>query len=304
MSPETAPDTAPSAEDVRVVVCLSGGIDSTVLLYDLRNRGHEVIGFGVDYGQRHRRELEAAKAICADLGIRYVTANVSAPFLGSELTDGRGGPVVPNRNMMLIALAGATAVSHDAQAVAIACHAGDYRLFPDCRPEFLDALAVALKSGSGVELLRPYVHSEKAQIVADGIELGVPFDLTWSCYHGGEQPCGSWRQKKRERWCLRNALRVTPLRTFLCRHRSPCLSSRRHRDALSRRSCSLTHVIDADRIAAAPYAGITPSVRRTFTACWARAAFSRNGQEYACPRPATTPIQLCAEHHQEIVGTT
>src|SRR5437763_1761356 len=88
------PDERQVAEYERVVVCLSGGIDSTVLAYDLRSQGSDVIGFGVDYGQRHRRELDAAKALCADLGIEYVIATVDAPFMGSELTDGRGGPVV------------------------------------------------------------------------------------------------------------------------------------------------------------------------------------------------------------------
>lgn len=94
----TAQGPAHNAETVRTVVAHSGGIDSTVLVYDLLAQGHEVIGFGADYGQRHRRELESAKAICADLGVEYIVATVDAPFLGSELTDGRGGVLVPNRN--------------------------------------------------------------------------------------------------------------------------------------------------------------------------------------------------------------
>lgn len=180
----------PLADGVRVVVCLSGGIDSTTLVYDQLAAGAEVVGFGVDYGQRHVRELEAAKSICADLGIEYVVATVRAPFAGSELTDGRGGPVVPNRNMVLLSLAAATAISVGAQSVAIGCHAGDHRLFPDCRPVFLDAAWQTLKAGSGIGLLRPYVFKTKAEIVARAIELGVPFEKTWSCYAGGEQPCG------------------------------------------------------------------------------------------------------------------
>ncbi len=174
----------------RTVICLSGGIDSTVLLYDLRAQGHECVGLGVDYGQRHRRELEAAAAICDDLEVPYVVAKVDAPFLGSELTDGRSGVVVPNRNMTLLSLAGAVAVSHQADNVAIACHAGDGRLFPDCRPAFLEEAFRALKKGSGLSLLYPYVTRSKAQIVELGVSLGVPFDRTWSCYRGGERPCG------------------------------------------------------------------------------------------------------------------
>lgn len=185
------PDEATRDADYeRVIVAYSGGIDSTVLVYDLLAQGSEVVGFGVDYGQRHRRELDAAKAICADLGIEYVVAQVNAPFMNSELTDGRGGVVVPNRNMMLISLAAATAISYGAEAVAVGCHAADAELFPDCRPAFLDAAWQVLRTGTGIGLLRPYVHLSKLQIVEKGMALGVPFDRTWSCYRGGETPCG------------------------------------------------------------------------------------------------------------------
>lgn len=94
--------------------------------------------------------------------------------------------------MVLIALAAATALSHDAGAVAVGCHAGDAALFPDCRPTFLDAAWQVLdKATEGrVRLLRPYAHKAKAEVVARGVKLGVPFERTWSCYRGGEQQCG------------------------------------------------------------------------------------------------------------------
>jgi 7-cyano-7-deazaguanine synthase len=175
----------------KVIVAHSGGVDSTVLVYDQLASGSEVVGFGVDYGQRHRRELEAAKAICADLGVEYLTASVAGPFGGSELTDGRGGVVVPNRNMVLIALAGAAAVSLGAGYVAVGCHKGDHDLFPDCRPVFMEHMWSALRKGAdGVRLLTPYVTLTKLEVVSRGVELGVPFDRTWSCYRGGEAPCG------------------------------------------------------------------------------------------------------------------
>lgn len=176
----------------RAVICHSGGIDSTVLLYDLRAQGYDVIGFGVDYGQRHVRELVVARAICGELGVPYMTATIATPLVNSDLIDGRGGPVVPNRNMMLIALAGACAVSYGADHVAVATHAGDGPVFPDCRPRFLDAVSEALMQATNrqVRLLRPYVHLSKIDVISKGIELGVPLADTWSCYTGGPEPCG------------------------------------------------------------------------------------------------------------------
>lgn len=175
-----------------IVLCHSGGIDSTVLLYDLLDQGEDVIGFGVDYGQRHRRELHFARDLCQALDLQYVVAKVMAPFVGSELTDGQGGVVVPNRNMVLISLAGATAVSAGAEAVAIACHGGDFDLFPDCRGSFLEEAFRALRRATDgqVGLRYPYVRSTKLEVVKRGVELKVPFDRTWSCYRGGDEPCG------------------------------------------------------------------------------------------------------------------
>lgn len=177
---------------MKTVLCYSGGVDSTVLLYDLIDQGDTPLAFGVDYGQRHRRELDAAKGICGDLGVEYVQTTVDAPFLNSELTDGRGGVIVPNRNMILIALGAAIALSHDAEAVAVACHADDADIFPDCRPAFLDAAWRVLDKATvgAVKLQRPYVSWTKRQIVERGHQLGVPFDRTWSCYRGGDEPCG------------------------------------------------------------------------------------------------------------------
>jgi 7-cyano-7-deazaguanine synthase len=179
-------------EQVRVVVCHSGGVDSTTLLYDLA-QSCEVIGFGVDYGQTHRQELEVAKSLCADLGVEYAVAEVAGGiFSGSELTDfEHGSVVVPNRNMVLIALAGALAVARGAGAVGIACHAGDHDLFPDCRPRFMEEAFKALKTACGVSLLYPYVRMSKLDVVRRGQDLGVPFERTWSCYGGEPEPCGS-----------------------------------------------------------------------------------------------------------------
>ncbi len=192
---------------MKCVLVYSGGLDSTTLLYHLRARGDEVRCLGVDYGQRHRRELEAARAICERVGVEYRLADLRsiAPLLaGSALTDAVAVPhghyaeesmkatVVPNRNMILLSLAIGWAVSLKYDAVAYAAHAGDHTIYPDCRPEFVEAMdrAAGLCDWHRVRIERPFVHMTKADIVRRGAELGVPFELTWSCYEGGEVHCG------------------------------------------------------------------------------------------------------------------
>lgn len=192
---------------MNTILLHSGGIDSTTLLYHLRAGGHVVRCIGFDYGQRHRRELEAAAAICRGASVEFRRADLSSlrPLLaGSALTDDIPVPeghyaadnmkatIVPNRNMILLSVAIGWAVSVKARAVAYAAHAGDHTIYPDCRPEFAEAMARAasLCDWHPVELLRPFVHLTKAQIVTRGAELGVPFEQTWSCYAGGERHCG------------------------------------------------------------------------------------------------------------------
>lgn len=192
---------------MRTVLIYSGGLDSTVLLYHLRAEGHEVRGLGIDYGQRHRRELEAAAAICRQLGTEYRIADLStlrALLGGSALTADLAVPeghyteesmkqtVVPNRNMIMLAVAIGWAVSLRYDAVAYAAHAGDHTVYPDCRPEFAEAMdrAAALCDWHRVRILRPFIDKTKADLVRLGASLGVPFERTWSCYRGGEYHCG------------------------------------------------------------------------------------------------------------------
>lgn len=174
-----------------IVALHSGGIDSTVLLYDLLAQGHDVRTVGFDYGQRHRRELEVAEELAGELGV--VFHRLTLPTLhGSMLTGDGGDVVVPNRNMIMLAMAGSVAMREKAEQVAIACHAGDYALFPDCRVPFLDAASQALMAATDrrVRILRPYVYMSKIEVVRRGMTLGVPFERTWSCYEGGVEPCG------------------------------------------------------------------------------------------------------------------
>jgi 7-cyano-7-deazaguanine synthase len=193
---------------MKVVVVYSGGLESTVLLFHLRDQGHEVQALSVDYGQRQRRELDAARAICSRLGMPHGLADLSSLgplFEGLALTSKTNaiprGPyspssmqatTVPNRNMLLIAVALAWAAREELEAVAYAGHAGVSTTYPDCTPAFAEAMARAAQvcDWRPLEVLAPFITWKKADIVRRGAELNVPFAQTWSCYEGGDQHCG------------------------------------------------------------------------------------------------------------------
>lgn len=192
----------------KAVLLLSGGVDSTTLLYDLLStKGFEVYPISFIYGQKHEKEVEVATRTCKKLGLGLKVANID--ILGrlapSSLTrDNIPIPeghyesqsmkvtVVPNRNMVLIALATSYALGIGANKVYYAAHSGDHAIYPDCRPEFLIQLGKALKlcDYEKVYLEAPYMYWHKEDIVKRGLELGVDYSLTWSCYKGGEYPCG------------------------------------------------------------------------------------------------------------------
>jgi 7-cyano-7-deazaguanine synthase len=193
---------------MKVVAVVSGGMDSVTLAHSLRAEGHDLALLSVDYGQRHARELACAAACAARLGVPHRVADLRAlaPLLGgSSLTDpavpvpeghyaaeSMKATVVPNRNMILLAVAAGWAISRGAEAVAIGAHAGDHAIYPDCRPEFADAMdrALSLCDWSPVRVLRPFIGETKAGIAALGARLGVPWAETWSCYKGGDAHCG------------------------------------------------------------------------------------------------------------------
>ncbi|MDQ8194365.1 7-cyano-7-deazaguanine synthase QueC [Coraliomargarita sp. SDUM461004] len=215
---------------MKTVIVYSGGLDSTVLLYHMRAAGHELHALSIDYGQRHRCELERAAAICAQLNIPQPTANLSAiqPLLaGNSLTspeievaeghyteETMKTTVVPNRNMIFLAVATGHALSIKAGQIAYAAHSGDHAIYPDCRNEFADAMAtaIALADWEQVQLSRPFVNWTKADIVKRGAELAVPFAKTWSCYKGGKLHCGRCGTciERREAFHLANVEDPTP----------------------------------------------------------------------------------------------
>lgn len=194
----------------KAVVLCSGGIDSATLAYKVAEAGalERLISF--DYGQRHRREIERAAAIAARLGARHDVIDIAGlgRFLtssslisgGDAVPDGHyaesnmKSTVVPNRNAIMLSIAFGIAAGARADAVGIAVHSGDHFIYPDCRPAFVDAFRAmqdcALEGMWQVELYAPFVNTDKAGIVAEGARLGVPYELTWSCYKGGERHCG------------------------------------------------------------------------------------------------------------------
>lgn len=190
------------------IVLLSGGLDSATLLAKLVAEKRRVLALGVHYGQRHSCEIEAARAIAAHYGVEYRLADlraVSAFFGKNSLTDasvpvcegaydeaGMKTTVVPARNLLLISLATSWAIAEKCDTVAYAAHGGDHAIYPDCREEFAEKLdaVVRVSDWHSVRLERPFVGMSKAEIIALGARLGVPFALTWSCYNGGERHCG------------------------------------------------------------------------------------------------------------------
>jgi 7-cyano-7-deazaguanine synthase len=193
------------------ILCYSGGLDSTVLLYSLRSQGYKVRCLSVDYGQRHKRELTFASFLCNEIGVEHQIADLSGLnrlFAGSSQTskeidvpeghyaeETMKATVVPNRNMVLLSLAGAWAVSTKSDYIAYAAHSGDHAIYPDCRPEFTSAMSEALRlcDWQHIELLTPFLYPKsmsKTDVVKLGATLSVPFELTWSCYKGGKEHCG------------------------------------------------------------------------------------------------------------------
>lgn len=191
----------------KTVVLLSGGIDSTTLAYYLKSNGDKIFPVVINYGQRHKKEIECAKKIADNLqtSLKYISLeSCKEIFEGSSLTSEIDVPegyytdanmsitVVPNRNMTLLSLATAYALTVEASYVAYAAHAGDHFIYPDCRPQFSKSIndTIAFSTEAKVHLVAPFINMTKADIVQIGLNLKVPYEDTWSCYNGQEVACG------------------------------------------------------------------------------------------------------------------
>jgi 7-cyano-7-deazaguanine synthase len=192
---------------MKTVLVLSGGLDSTTLLYKLVNEGKEVFALPFDYGQRHKKELEMAEQSCLLLGVRHKIVDLTALtelISNSALTGDIEVPeghyedenmkltVVPNRNMIMASIAIGYAVNIGAQSVALGVHSGDHAIYPDCRPEFIEKLNEVSKISNfdPIEIEAPFLYLDKGDIVGLGLELGVAYNLAWTCYVGSDKPCG------------------------------------------------------------------------------------------------------------------
>jgi len=221
----------------KAVVLLSGGLDSTTILYHAKAQGFTPYCLIFEYGQRHHKEIDKAKTIAKLAGCHYRLMKIALPWQGSSLLDKKirlplsgnmnggarnpslvsrakkgktghgqratGHPVkipstyVPARNIIFLSFSVSYAEAIGARAVFIGANAIDYSGYPDCRPEFFKAyqrmLAKGLKTGVEGKTIRihtPLIRKTKEQIIQMGIKLNVPYDLTWSCYQGGQKPCG------------------------------------------------------------------------------------------------------------------
>jgi 7-cyano-7-deazaguanine synthase len=205
--------TLTSPEKPRAVAIVSGGLDSVTLAHLLASEGYALHQVALDYGQRHKKELEFARACAQRLGAAFDAVDLTGLTRllgGSALTDpdievphghyaapNMAITVVPNRNAIMLAIAYGVAVAEHAKVVGIAVHGGDHFIYPDCRPEFIasfDAMQKHAMEGFADPDLRlhaPFLHRTKADIVRLGADLGVPFEMTWSCYEGGEIHCGA-----------------------------------------------------------------------------------------------------------------
>jgi len=198
----------------KAICLLSGGLDSTVSLFVARSEGYSPVALSIEYGQRHFREIAVARFLTKKLTIPHYFSSLSMPWKGSALLDpeiklpkdrdenAMSGEIpvtyVPGRNSVFLSLAMSCAEKEKADAIFIGANALDYSGYPDCRPEYLkafgDAMRLGTQAGVGgwkVEIKAPLVTLTKKEIVLLGQKLGVPFERTYSCYAGGEKPCGA-----------------------------------------------------------------------------------------------------------------
>ena len=191
---------------MKAVLVYSGGLDSTTLLYEYRDSIALAVSF--DYGSKHNaREIAYAAENCKRVGVKHLV--IPLGFIGqyfksdlllsggeipegSYADDNMLSTVVPFRNGIMLAVAAGLAESYGLDTVMLANHSGDHAIYPDCRPEFVEAMDAAVKAGTyeGIRVVSPYCDITKRDIALRGKALGIDYSLTYSCYKGGEKHCG------------------------------------------------------------------------------------------------------------------
>lgn len=203
---------------MKAIVLSSGGVDSTTCLAVAVDKygADNVISLSVYYGQKHNKELEAARAVADYYKVRHIELDLKPIFEDSncsllmqndteipkesyaeQLNKSGGEPVstyVPFRNGLFLSVAASIAISNGCKEIYYGAHADDSagNAYPDCSDAFTNAMseAINLGSGCGLTIKAPFVNHNKAEVVKRGLELNVPYELTWSCYEGGDKPCG------------------------------------------------------------------------------------------------------------------
>ncbi|MDE5558569.1 MAG: 7-cyano-7-deazaguanine synthase QueC [Ruminococcus sp.] len=204
---------------MKSLVLFSGGVDSTTCLAMAVDKyGEEnVIALSIYYGQKHNKEIECSRKIADYYGVKLKTLDLALIFADSDcsllrgseaeipketyaeqLEKTNGKPVstyVPFRNGLFLSSASSIALSNDCSVIYYGAHSDDSagNAYPDCSDDFNNAMNRAINIGSGgqLEIIAPFVNLTKADVVKKGLELGVPYEMTWSCYEGGDKPCGT-----------------------------------------------------------------------------------------------------------------
>lgn len=189
-----------------MIILYSGGMDSTTALYKYQDKIKLALSF--DYGSKHnKQELKYAKINCEKLNIPHKIINLDFNKIGIKsnlLKEGDPIPkaeynkknmdqtVVPFRNGIMLSIAGAIAESNNSEIILISNHSGDHEIYPDCRTEFIEDMNKAINTGTGgkVQIYAPFTDISKREIVQMGKKIGIDYSLTYSCYIGGEEPCG------------------------------------------------------------------------------------------------------------------
>jgi 7-cyano-7-deazaguanine synthase len=192
------------------LLLLSGGMDSATMLGTHIHQKYDVRCVAFNYGQRHVRELDSALLLAAHYNVPITTVDIQEVGLaiggGSALMGTSDQPVphghyedetmqatvVPCRNLVLLSVAAGMAAAQGIEVISYGAHAGDHAIYPDCRPEFIQPLKAAIRKAhyTPIELHAPFESLTKTDILTVGLNVKVPYELTWTCYEGGEKPCG------------------------------------------------------------------------------------------------------------------
>lgn len=235
---------------MKALVLFSGGLDSSVCLgLAIKEYGaQEVLALSIFYGQKHKKELEASERVAAFYGVKRITLDLGAVFRDSDCTllegaaeeiphedyaeqlEKTGGtPVstyVPYRNGLFLSSAASVALSHGCEVIYYGAHADDAagNAYPDTSIAFNTAIAdaIAIGSGNALRVEAPFIDQPKAKVVAVGQEIGVPFDLTWSCYEGQEKACGVCGTCRDRRKAFRENGLVDPIEYEITEESEPC----------------------------------------------------------------------------------